>query len=345
MKNKWQICWFVLLIVGILSWISVFIWGDTQRAFRLLFVNFLYFSSLGAGLVVWPAAIIASRGTWMKRLNLTAYSAIGFGPLILLGIILVFIGAKYWALWMGHEPKIAAWLNLPFMASRDIIAIIIFLILAGLFVYKKSNQTRKFSGWLIFIFSIVFSLIGFDLIMPLQKSWISALFGGYFFISAFYIAIAGWCLLSIIQGTIDDKEQLADIGKLILTFCMLTTYFLFSQLFVIWYENLPPETSFLIPRMNITHWPWISIALLIMVYLGPIALLIWKNLKYSKIYMTFVSLFILTGMWIERWWLVMPGLGEKLKFGLSEFTSLLLFISAFAISITIGKKILINHEL
>jgi hypothetical protein len=344
MKNKWQIFWLVLFIIGIVSWISVFIWGDSQRAFRLLLVNFLYFGSLASGLIIWPAAVIASRGTWLKRLNVSAFSAIGFGPLILLALIIVFIGARYWAVWMGNDPKIAAWLNLPFMAARDIIAIIILLILSGLFIFKKRNQTRKFSGWLIFIFSIVFSLIGFDLIMPLQKSWVSALFGGYFFISALYIAVAGWCLLSIFQGTIDDKEQLSDIGKLMLTFCMLTTYFLFSQLFVIWYENIPAETSYLVPRMNITHWPFISIALIVMVYIGPIGLLIWKDLKYSKIYMSFVSLVILSGMWIERWWLVMPSLGEKLKFGLSEFTSLLLFISAFAISITLGKKFITSNE-
>jgi hypothetical protein len=91
--------------------------------------------------------------------------------------------------------------------------------------------------------------------------------------------------------------------------------------------------------MNITGWKIISVVLLVMVYLGPIAMLIWKNLKMNKIYMSIVCLIILTGMWMERWWLVMPSLGEKLKFGFSEASSLLLFIGGFALSYYAGLKL------
>lgn len=339
-KSKWLVFWLILFFASLAVWILRIIYCDSQKTWQLFLVNFSYFSSLGAGLVVWPAIVIASRGTWMKKLRYSATSAVAFLPFTFISLILIFIFAKNWAIWNGKEQILQKWLNIPFMAFRNIAGLVIFIIPAAIFSHGIKSQSRVMSGWIIFIFSIVFSLFGFDLIMPLQKMWVSAMFGGYFFISGLYIAIAGWCLLSIIQGTIENKEQLADFGKLTLTFCLLTTYLMYAQLLVIWYENIPRETSFLVPRMNITQWPKISIVLLIMVYIGPVGLLIWKNLKYSKIYMAFVSFVVLTGMWIERWWLIMPSFGAELNFGFTELISLLLFLSAFGLSLTFGKNLL-----
>ncbi len=38
------------------------IWGDTHRAWAILIVDFLFFVPLSAGLVVWPAIVLARRG-------------------------------------------------------------------------------------------------------------------------------------------------------------------------------------------------------------------------------------------------------------------------------------------
>jgi hypothetical protein len=338
-KNKWLIFWSLIFLAGLIGWIYVLRCEDGVRAWRMFLVNFLYFGSLGAGLVTWSAITIASRGTWMGKLKNTSAGGAGFGILMLAGFIVLCFGEKNWAVWIGKEQIIGGWLNLRFMIIRNLTAFIIFWIVAVIFARNVNKNSRTFSGWLIFLYSVVFSLAAFDLVMPLEMKWVSTLFGGYFFISGLYIAVAGWCFLSIITGAIDDRRQLWDLSTLILTFCMLTTYLMFSHLMVIWYENIPRETSYLVPRMNITEWKIISAVLLVMVYLGPIAMLIWKNLKMNKIYMSIVCLIILTGMWMERWWLVMPSLGEKLKFGFSEASSLLLFIGGFALSYYAGLKL------
>ena len=104
---------------------------------------------------------------------------------------------------------------------------------------------------------------------------------------------------------------------------MLTAYMMFSQLFVIWYENMPDETQFLAPRMNwVTNWPAVSIALLAVVYLGPLVLLLPRRAKRTRAYVGAVSGLVLAAMWVERWWLVMPSLGKPLGFGLSEIAGL-----------------------
>jgi hypothetical protein len=257
--------------------------------------------------------------------------------MIAAGVIL-FSGIKYWAVWIGDAEKVQSWLSPWFMAIRQLAALLVFWIPAVIFAKKTDRNSRTFSGWIIFLYAVVFSLIGFDLVMPLEKHWVSTLFGGYFFISGLYLAAAAWCLLSILTATIDQKEQLADQGKLMLAFCMLTTYMLFSQLVVLWYENVPRETSFLVPRMNISGWHILSVVLICMVYIGPITLLLWKELKYSKIYMGIVSSVILTGMWLERWWLVMPSVDEKLSIGLSETAVTAMFAAAFGLSYSIGLR-------
>ena len=84
--------------------------------------------------------------------------------------------------------------------------------------------------------------------MALDPHWYSLLFGGYFFISGMYIAVAAWVAPS---ATVDDRstpDHLHDLGKLVVAFSLLTTYMMYSQLLPIWYENLPEEIRFLVPR-------------------------------------------------------------------------------------------------
>ena len=44
-----------IVVLAVLGWIAVAIWGDRQRAWGILLTDFLFLSCLAAGLVVWPA--------------------------------------------------------------------------------------------------------------------------------------------------------------------------------------------------------------------------------------------------------------------------------------------------
>jgi hypothetical protein len=315
--------WFlaVILLLALLAWVAVGIWWDTRRAWAVLLTDFLFLSCLAAGLVVWPAIVLVSRGRWMGSTQRTALAAVVLLPVCVAILLVLILGGGYWAPWFGRSLPNSWWLNARFLFTRDMISLVVFSLLAWWFVWAMSRgrQPKRLAAWLIFIYSIVFSILGIDLAMGLDPRWYSLVFGIYFFISGLLIAVVAWVLIT---ATVDDKstpDQLSDQSKLVITFSLLTAYMMYCQLLPIWYENMPEETRYLVPRMNyVTHWPNISIVLLALVYLGPLVLLLRRDAKRSYVYTGTVAGLILAALWLERWWLVMPSLGEPMRFGLSE---------------------------
>jgi hypothetical protein len=157
--------------------------------------------------------------------------------------------------------------------------------------------------------------------MGLDPYWYSAVFGIYFFVSGVYIASAGWAFLTAMADPKATPDQRDDQAKLMVAFCLLTTYMMYAQLLPIWYENMPKETRALVPRLNwVMNWPAISIVLLVLFYLGPLVLFLPKRGKQSRPYVAMVAALVLIAMWLERWWLVMPTLHQPLAFTPAELT-------------------------
>ena len=84
-------------------------------------------------------------------------------------------------------------------------ALLIVWILAAVFVIKAREGLPKIiGGWLCFAYAIVFTLLGFDLVMSLDPHWFSTLFGWYFFMSGMYAALAAWTLIVIFKQHSDN---------------------------------------------------------------------------------------------------------------------------------------------
>src|SRR3989304_8277194 len=71
----------------------------------------------------------------------------------------------------------------------------------------------------IIFYALVFSLLGFDLVMSLDRHFVSSLFGAYFFMSSFYVGLAGIALFAVLlrrplglEGSVGGS-QFHDLGK------------------------------------------------------------------------------------------------------------------------------------
>jgi hypothetical protein len=301
-------------------------------------VDFLFLSCLGAGLMVWPAVVVASRGWWMGSTQRTALPGVLLLPVCIVILLVLLAGGSAWAPWLQSHPENAWWLNAPFLFTRDIVGLGIFSLLAYWFVRSmhRGDRPRKLAAWLIFAYAIVFSILGIDLAMGLDPHWTSQVFGMYFFVSGLYLAAAGWAFTTATTDREATPDQLDDQAKLMITFCLLTTYMMYCQLLPIWYENMPEETRFFVPRLNwvgapnrdgprlgtLTDWSSISVVLLAVIYLGPLVLFLPRRGKRSRVYVGFVAALVLATMWLERWWLVMPSLDQPLSFGPAEITGI-----------------------
>ncbi len=323
-----------ILILAVLGWIAVAIWGDTQRAWAVLLVDFLFLSSTGAGLVVWPAVVVASRGRWMGSTQKTALAGVILLPGCFVILVVLLAGGPAWAPWLKSPPENAWWLNAPFLYTRDLVGLGIFSLLAYWFVrsMRRGERPPRLAAWLIFVYTIVFSLLGIDLAMALDPRWTSQVFGVYFFISGLYLAAAGWAFSTALVDGEATPDQLDDQAKLMIAFCLLTTYMMYSQLLPIWYENMPEETRFFVSRLNpVTDWPSVSLVLLTIVYLGPLVLFLVRRGKRSRVYVAFVAALVLATMWLERWWLVLPTLDQPLSLGPAEITGVVGLLAAGAL--------------
>lgn len=338
-KNKALIGLSGLLSAGMLViWFFMLSGVDAPRVWRGFLINYLFFTSLAAGLVVWPAIVVAAYGSWMKPVEYIGRTGISFAVPSLIALVVLWTGSAHWAPWIDAPEDKQWWLNNTFLFARNVVAQIIFWVVAIWFMQKRKSKTaRVAAGWLVFTYAVTFSLVGFDFVMALEPEWYSMMIGGYFFISGLYLAVAAWILLSIFLKQADIEVR-HDLGKLLVAFCLVTAYLMFSHLLPIWYENMPEETIFLIPRMNLA-WKGISYVLLACVYLGPLLLLLPRWTKRNRVYLSAVAAIVFVGMWIERWWLV-SAVFEKYKIllGWSEIVPFLAFGGLLAAGILISLE-------
>ncbi len=73
-QTSWRLpawLWAALAIAGLAGWvISIAVMhADAPRVWRALLISFLFFAPLSAGMVVWSAVVVASRGRWAGSLE------------------------------------------------------------------------------------------------------------------------------------------------------------------------------------------------------------------------------------------------------------------------------------
>ena len=323
--------WVILIVLGGIVWTLAVNGPDGQRAWRLLLVNFIFFTSFSAGLVVWPAIVGACNGRWHKRLERVASAGIVFSIPSLLVLILLWIGSPSWSPWYGVTHHQGVWLNNSFLFGRDLGGLLLFWVLAALYLKaRRTGKARVKGTFLVLVYCLVFSLLGFDLVMALDPEWFSTMAGGYFFISGLYIAMSGWAFLATWHPGV-SADQRHDLGKLMVGFSIMTTYMMYAHLLPFWYGNLPEEVRFVIPRIRSGSWKFVTYGLLGLVYLGPLVLLLLERVKRNRWSLGGISLLILLGLWVERWWLVTPTFQPEIRFGLLEIGSLAGFIGLMAL--------------
>lgn len=195
----------------------------------------------------------------------------------------------------------------------------------GLDAERQISQQRqgRLSPALLITYAGVLSLQAFDFIMSLDPHFVSTLVGGYFFIGNLYIGVAflaiatAWIRSRPEMGAYVGREQLYDVGRLLLGFSMLWAYLFWAQYLVIWYGDLPEETAFVARRTVDAPWRPLAWVVLCAAFVVPFVLLLSREIKRHSRGLCTVAVIALIGMWLERFVLVAPSLwkGEHLPIG------------------------------
>jgi hypothetical protein len=338
--------------------------SDPLRAWRIYLVNFLFFTGIGVGGILFVCVLNMASGAWGRNVRRVAEGLGLFLPVSLVLFLFMIPGLKTILPWVKHPYGPSWWLDLDFLVGRNLAGLAI-LTLLGLYILYLSlrcdfghaaeeklavpaGPLQRFftKGWkgtqqewprarsrLGFLspvyaiaFAVVLTVIGVDLIMSLKSQWSSTLIGAYYFVGSFYTSLAALLVAVIwtrrqfgLHEAIQPKH-LHDIAKLTMAFGIVTGDFFYTQLFVIWYGNLPVETTFLIDRMHDTPWRIVSILVLLLCFVLPLVAMLRQSLKQRGGPMLAFGTAVLVAMWMERFLLVGPSLTgtDSIVFGLTE---------------------------
>ena len=276
-----------LTAAGFLIFITVALVGNPARAWQAYLLNFLFFSAIAQGAVLFSALMHTVKARWSGPLTDVAESFTAFFPVSLVLFVILFLGQQHIFPWL-HEDLHGkeVWLNVPFMFGRDLFGLCLLYGLGLAFLYHRLYFTLKARGasgpfgrrllarWdqhppdekrlasrmtvfgilYLLAFALVLSLVGYDLVMATDPHWYSTLFGAYTFVKAVFIGFGALIVLSSIlhlssrNGYHVEENQFHDIGKLFFAFCLVWADFFYAQFVVIWYGNIPEETAYVIER-------------------------------------------------------------------------------------------------
>lgn len=364
-----------LAVVGLALFVALLFGDDPGRAWRMFHVNFLFFTGVAQGAIVFAAIQKVTKGKWAGPIIRFAEATVLFLPISLLCYVVIFLGGHYLFPWIENPtPARGQWLTTGWVFWRDLLALLVVYGVSVKLVYHDlkpdvAELKDHVSGWrrqlyeriaggytgtpdevaaneetlhrlapaLLMAYAWFFTLVGFDLIQSLAPYWYSNLFGGFFFISCFLTGLTMLGLMMVYWRSklglesIIAQQQFHDLGKLIFGFSIFWAYLMFSQLLVIWYGNLPEETSFIFYRLSVP-WRTLSVAVGLMVFFVPFWGLIWVKTKITV--WTFVLFLTISfsGVWLERYIEIQPSLIREPVFGLPEIGVTIGFVGMFLLA-------------
>jgi len=233
------------IVVGLVSFVMRLL-QDPQAAWISYITNWLYFTSVSMGGLLLAIATWITKAKWNWSIRRISQSFVAFLPFsFLLMLPMLSLGESYfpWIEMMADDPVVqnkAAYLNMPFLITRNVLGLALLFGVALYFVYlalrpdmglsaqqltegKRSEawQARLTRGWMgqekeevrsykrmtviapafVIIYALVMTMLSYDWVMSLEPHWFSTMFGPWFFMGAFWIGIAATALWSVYLRT------------------------------------------------------------------------------------------------------------------------------------------------
>lgn len=216
----------------------------------------------------------------------------------------------------------APYLNRKFMVGRLVAYFLIWMLIARYFFGKSVQQDtadgidptlamKKRAAVCVILFAFTISFAAFDLLMSLDETWFSTIFGVYIFAGA-YLSSVAWMVIigKFLQKNgrmtrVINPEHFHDLGKWMFAFTFFWGYIAFSQFMLIWYANIPEETHFYEARLTPawSTWTW---CLLVFHLIIPFGGLLSRHVKRNTNVLLFWAIYMLVMQALDLYWIVMP---------------------------------------
>ena len=383
-SNKAKMLTTVLMAVGIVFTLVGVVMassgGDEQigtKIYSNLLVNSFFYFGIGLGALFFLALQYATETGWYAMVKRVIEAVAGYLPygmafMLITLLTLSFADGGHVYMWMdpetvAHDELVSgksAYLNLTFFWLRTIAYMAIYFVFWQGFKKRSLAQDsnpemavdlhfknyRKAAAFLVF-FAYFSSTSSWDWIMSIDTHWFSTLFGWYVFAGM-------WCSTMIVlvcltlylkkRGYLPkvNESHIHDLGKWTFATSFLWSYLWFSQFMLIWYANIPEETTYYLIRRD--SYTFLYFGMFFINFAFPMLILMSRDAKRHAGILTFVGLIIFAGHWLDVWVMVMPGtVGPKATVSWLDLGMAVLFLGFFIriilTNLTKAPLVAVNH--
>lgn len=245
----------------------------------------------------------------------------------------------------------AGWLNLPFFAVRLVLCFALWIFFQRRLVAASRAQDLdgkpshaaslvRTSALFVAVFTVTWSVASFDWLMSLQPHWFSAAFSLDQLGSLGAAGLAAAILLVLhleragpLRGVLRD-DHLHDLGKLLFSITLFWAYIWYCQYMLIWYTDMPEETSYYLARKQGGWWLLVQTALVLKWGVPFVALLARRTCR-SRTVLRRVAWVVLLGHAVDLYVQVGPVLSpDGPQLGLWELAPVIGALALFALLVT-----------
>jgi len=325
-----------LVFVALASWIALaagFALNRQQFTFSYL-VAFAYFVSLALGAMFYVMVQHLTGSAWsvtVRRLMENIMRTVSVSALLILPVV---FGTHQLYEWThasaATDPLLSkklGYLNDQWFMIRAAITIALWSLFSWkLYSISRAQDangsiegTRAAERWSapgVLMLFLTASLASFDWIMSLDPHWWSTMFGVYFLAGgalSFIAALIAICLALRSAGYLKNairEEHYHDLGKWLFALTVFWAYVTFSQYMLIWYGNLPEETTWFHRRL-VGSWSAMRPLLIFGHFFIPFFVLMPRASKRNFKLLGFFAGWMMFMHYCDLYWQIMPVLHSK----------------------------------
>jgi hypothetical protein len=301
-----------------------------ERIWSNLLIVGVYLVTLALGGTLFIALTYVANASWNVAFRRVPEAmAVALAPAGL-GLLAVLAARCRQYAWHPHsgEPDAGTfwfkelWTHPTFWMIRAVAYIAVWLLLSRMLVAASRRQdyskdlgltlfNRRLSAVFLLVYAPTLSLASCDWLMLLDPMWFSTVFGVYNFAGMVQATLATMIILAVIlrrRGPLHNvftDDHLHDLGKLLLGFSCFWMYIWFSQYMLIWYANLPEETTYYLARTT-GAYELLFVVNMVLNWLVPFLLLLRRGPKRRPELVAKVAVVVLVGRWLDLYMMVVP---------------------------------------
>ncbi len=361
----------ILIITGVVTFVAGLL-SKPEIAWAAYLISNYYFLSLAIGGAFFFGIQSISQAGWAAAFQRVPEAMMAYIPFAAVSFLAIYFGLHHLYPWSLPEAAIndpliqhkSAYLNVPFFMTRIIICFGLWIILMRIIrkisleqdILDPANQSgimtlfarsELYSKIFIFILAITFSLSAIDLIMSIEVHWYSTIFALKNLVGSFLHGVSVLALIVFIlfkRGYFPflNKYHLHDFARYIFMFCIIWGYFWFAQFMLIWYGNIPAETTYYYIRWH-EGWKVMFFLEIILNWGVPFMILLPVKTSRNLNVITGVIIVLIIGQYIDIFDQIIPGTTRALKFGWIEAGIFLGYAGLFSLVVAntlAGAKII-----